>query len=72
MTPSGDSAKAIQFCKKLIQNSSLVEVGMHRADPGDSEVSERFAHHARRPKALGSTKAALGLSLRAHRFGGGI
>ena len=38
-------------------------------DSGDGESSKRLAHHARRPKSLGSAKAALSVSLRAHRFG---
>jgi hypothetical protein len=69
MTPSGDSAKVIQFGKELVENSALVEFGMHGMDSGDGEVPKRLAHHARRPKSLGSTEATLSFGLSAHRFG---
>lgn len=69
MTPSGDSAEVIQFGKELIENSALVEFGVHGTNSGDGKVSKRLAHHARRPKSLGSTKAALSFGLCAHRFG---
>lgn len=46
ITPSGDSAEAIQFDKKLVQNSAFVEFGMHGMDSGDGEHSKSLAHHA--------------------------
>jgi hypothetical protein len=72
MTPSGDSAEVIQLGKELIQNSARIKFRMHGMDSGYGEFSERLAHHTRRPKSLGSTKAPLSFGLRAHRFGGRI